>query len=109
VRLSIAGEQFPLPGGVDISAYRIVQEGLTNVLKHAGASQAFVLLGYAPGQLSIEIQDNGHGVALGNGNSPGHGLIGIRERVRLYDGEMSTSSRDGFLLQVRLPLTRQPL
>jgi signal transduction histidine kinase len=109
VRLRMTGDRFPLPGGLDVSAYRIIQEGLTNVLKHAGASQAFVSLGYAPDQLSIEVQDNGHGVALGNGHSPGHGLIGIRERVRLYDGEMTTSSRDGFLLRVRLPLTQRPL
>jgi signal transduction histidine kinase len=111
VRLRMTGDRCPLPGGLDVSAYRIIQEGLTNVLKHASASQAFVSLDYAPGQLSIEVQDNGHGVTLGNGHNPGHGLIGIRERVRLYDGEMTTSTPEGngFLLRIRLPLTRQPL
>ena len=107
VRLRVTGDRFPLPGGLNISAYRIIQEGLTNVLKHAGASQAIVSLGYAPDRLSIEIQDNGLGMALGNGHHPGHGLIGIRERVRLYDGEMTTSRPEGggFLLRVRLPVS----
>lgn len=111
VRLRVTGDRLPLPGGLDISAYRIAQEGLTNVLKHANATEAVVSLDYAPGQLSIEVQDNGQGMALGNGHSPGYGLIGIRERVRLYDGEMtvSTPAGGGFLLRVRLPLTRQPL
>jgi len=109
VRLSIAGEQFPLPGGVDISAYRIVQEGLTNVLKHAQATEAEVVLDYAPDQLTIEVRDNGRGA--GHGNGSGHGLVGIRERVRLYDGEMTTGTPagGGFLLRARLSLTRHLL
>jgi signal transduction histidine kinase len=106
VRLRIAGDRFSLPGGVDISAYRIVQEGLTNALKHANATQAEVSLHYAPDQLSIEICDNGQGATHSNGS--GHGLLGIRERVRLYDGEMTTSTPEGggFLLRTRLALTR---
>jgi signal transduction histidine kinase len=106
VRLRIAGERFPLPGGVDISAYRIVQEGLTNALKHANATEAEVSLHYAPDQLSIEVRDNGRGTSHSNGR--GHGLVGIRERVRLYDGEMTTSTPKGggFLLRTRLALTR---
>ena len=109
VRLSIAGDQFPLPGGVDISAYRIVQEGLTNVLKHAQATEAEVVLDYAPDQLTIEVRDNGRGA--GHGNGSGHGLVGIRERVRLYDGEMTAGTRagGGFLLRARLSLTRRLL
>ncbi len=109
VRLRVTGDRFPLPGGLNISAYRIVQEGLTNVLKHANAGEAMVSLGYDPGQLSIEVRDNGQGMALGNGHRPGHGLIGIRERVRLYDGEMTTGTPagGGFLLQVRLSLNGQ--
>jgi len=106
VRLRVTGEPFDLPGSADISAYRIVQEGLTNALKHAGATQAEVSLDYAPGQLSIEVRDNGRGAA--DGTSGGHGLVGIRERVRLYDGEMSTSTPadGGFLLRTRLALDR---
>ncbi|HEX6521833.1 MAG TPA: sensor histidine kinase [Streptosporangiaceae bacterium] len=116
VRLNIAGEQFPLPGGVDISAFRIIQEGLTNVLKHAQATEAEVALTYSPDQLSIEVRDNGQGVgasgdgvlAVAGGDGSGHGLVGIRERVRLYDGEMIISSPTGggFLLSTRLSLTR---
>jgi signal transduction histidine kinase len=110
VQLRVTGNRFPLPGGLNISAYRIVQEGLTNVLKHANADQAVVSLGYAPDQLSIEIQDNGRGMVPGNGHHPGHGLIGIRERVRLYDGEMtaSTPGGGGFQLRIRLPISQQP-
>lgn len=107
VRLRVAGDRFPLPGGLDISAYRIVQEGLTNALKHANATQAEVSLSYSPDELSIEVRDNGRGAAHSNGS--GHGLVGIRERVRLYDGEMTTSTPEGggFLLRTRLALTRQ--
>jgi signal transduction histidine kinase len=113
VRLRIAGDRFPLPGGLDISAYRIVQEGLTNALRHASATQAEVSLHYAPDQLNIEVRDNGQGAVhdngSGHGNGTGHGLVGIRERVRLYGGEMTTSTPEdgGFLLKTRLALTRQ--
>jgi signal transduction histidine kinase len=107
VRLHVDGDPLELPRGIDISAYRIVQEGLTNALKHANASQAEVALEYATNQLRIEIRDNGHGAVIRNGNGGGHGLIGIRERVKLYGGEMSTESANGggFILSARLPLT----
>ena len=107
VRLCVCGDRFPLPGGVDISAYRIVQEGLTNALKHASATEAVVSLHYTPDELGIEVRDNGQGATHSNGH--GHGLIGIRERVRLYDGEMATGTPagGGFLLSTRLPLSRE--
>jgi len=95
VRLLVTGDRLPLPGGLDISAYRIIQEGLTNVLKHACASEAVVSLGYAPGLVRIEVQDNGQGMPADRRHRPGHGLIGIRERVRLYDGELTTSTPAG--------------
>ena len=106
VRLHMDGNPLELPRGIDISAYRIVQEALTNVLKHSGASQAEVGVEYTPDQLRIEVRDNGRGAAARNGGS-GHGLIGIRERVKLYGGEMSTGSANGggFVLSARLPLT----
>jgi signal transduction histidine kinase len=104
VRLHVDGDPLQLPRGIDISAYRIVQEGLTNVLKHSGASQAEVGVEYGRDQLRIEIRDNGRGPVARNGG--GHGLIGIRERVKLYGGEMSTGSVNGrgFVLSARLPL-----
>jgi signal transduction histidine kinase len=105
VRLRVDGDRLELPRGIDISAYRIVQEGLTNALKHADASQAEVALEYATDQLRIEVRDNGHGAVTHNGG--GHGLIGVRERVKLYGGEMTTGSANGggFILSARLPLT----
>ena len=103
--MRVDGDPLELPRGIDISAYRIVQEGLTNALKHADASQAEVALEYAADQLRIVVRDNGHGALTRNGG--GHGLIGIRERVKLYGGEMSTDSANGggFILSARLPLT----
>jgi signal transduction histidine kinase len=104
VRLHVDGDPLELPRGIDISAYRIIQEGLTNALKHARATQAEVALDYAADQLGIEVSDNGHGAANSRGH--GHGLIGIHERVKLYNGEMTTTSTsgNGFVLSARLPL-----
>jgi signal transduction histidine kinase len=105
VWLHVDGDRLELPPGINISAYRIVQEGLTNVLKHAHASQAEVTLHYAADALQIEVSDNGHGAMPSDGR--GHGLIGIRERVKLYGGDVSTRSGNGggFTLSARLPLT----
>jgi signal transduction histidine kinase len=105
VRLRVAGDRVDLPRGIEISAYRIVQEGLTNALKHAHATHAEVALQYAPEHLRIDVSDNGQGAVSRNGN--GHGLIGIRERVKLYGGDMSTASPGdgGFTLSADLPLT----
>jgi signal transduction histidine kinase len=104
VRLHVDGNPFPLPRGVDLSAYRIVQEGLTNALKHAHASQAEVTFHYAPDELQIEVRDDGEGRATTDGL--GHGLVGIRERVKIYGGEMTAGSapEGGFVLGARLPL-----
>jgi len=106
VQLEIDGDPLPLPPGIDISAYRIVQEGLTNALKHAHASRAQVAVHYGADELRIEVCDDGRGAADGDGH--GHGLIGIRERVKLYGGEMAagTGGDGGFILTTRLPLTR---
>jgi signal transduction histidine kinase len=105
VRLHVEGDPFPLPRGMDLSAYRIVQEGLTNALKHAHATNADVTVHYAGDQLEIEVHDDGDGPASTDG--PGHGLVGIRERVKLYGGQMSagTANGGGFLLKTRLPYT----
>jgi signal transduction histidine kinase len=104
VRLSIEGEPVPLPPAVELSAYRIVQEGLTNVLKHASASHAEVGLHYEAGQLQINVRDDGAGDSAGDGL--GHGLVGVRERVKIFGGEMTAGPADGggFLLSTRLPI-----
>jgi signal transduction histidine kinase len=104
VELHVDGEPFPLPRGIDLSAYRIVQEGLTNALKHAGASDADVIVRYRPDEVEIEVRDNGQGSSTTDGL--GHGLVGVRERVKIYGGEMSagTANGGGFVLSTRLPL-----
>jgi signal transduction histidine kinase len=106
VTLAVEGEQAPLPAGVDLCAYRIVQEGLTNALKHAGPAHAEVVLRYAPRALDVEVRDDGRGPARANGDGAGHGLIGMRERVALYGGALETGARDGggFAIHAHLPL-----
>ncbi len=105
VQLHVEGERVALSRGIDLSAYRIVQEGLTNALKHACASNADVTVRYRPDELQIEVRDNGEGSSTSNGL--GHGLVGVRERVKIYGGEMSAGSADGsgFILSTRLPLS----
>jgi signal transduction histidine kinase len=105
VVLHLDGRPVPLPRGVDLSAYRIVQEGLTNALKHARASDADVTVRYRPEELEIEVRDNGLGSATSDGL--GHGLVGIRERVKIYGGEMAagTATEGGFVLTTRLPFS----
>jgi signal transduction histidine kinase len=104
VELHLEGQPYPLPRGLDLSAYRIVQEGLTNALKHARASDADVIVRYRPDEVEIEVRDNGNGRAGGDGM--GHGLVGIRERVKIYGGEMTagTEPEGGFVLSTRLPV-----
>jgi signal transduction histidine kinase len=104
VRLHVDGDPFPLPRAIDLSAYRIVQEGLTNALKHAHASHVDVTFHYGPDELQIEVRDNGKGRSTSDGL--GHGLVGMRERVKIYGGEMTagTAPEGGFVLGARLPL-----
>ena len=106
VKLEVDGERAALPAGVDLCAYRIVQEGLTNALKHAGPARAEVVLRYAPRALDVEVRDDGRGAAQANGDGAGHGLIGMRERVALYGGSLQTGPRagGGFEIRARLPL-----
>ena len=104
VNLHVDGEPVPLPRAIDLSAYRIVQEGLTNALKHARASHADVTVHYGSDELQIEVRDNGQGTSTSDGL--GHGLVGVRERVKIYGGEMTagTAPQGGFVLSTRLPL-----
>jgi signal transduction histidine kinase len=104
VRLHVDGDSFPLPRAIDLSAYRIVQEALTNALKHARASNVDVTVRYRPDELELEVVDDGAGPAKSDGL--GHGLVGMRERVKIYGGEMSagTAPTGGFVLRARLPI-----
>jgi signal transduction histidine kinase len=104
VRLQVEGDAVQLPRAVDLSAYRIVQEGLTNSLKHANASRADVTVRYAPDAVQLEIRDDG--VGAGTTDGLGHGLVGIRERVKIYGGEMNagTAPEGGYVLRARLPV-----
>jgi signal transduction histidine kinase len=104
VRVEVEGRPVPLPRAIDLSAYRIVQEGLTNALRHARASRAEVTLGYQPGQLQLQVRDDGVGATDGDGL--GHGLLGVRERVKIYGGDLvaGPAPAGGFLLRARLPL-----
>jgi signal transduction histidine kinase len=106
VDLTVEGAPTALPQGVDLSAYRIVQEGLTNSLKHAAAHRVCVLVRYAPAELEIEISDDGSGGAETTANGAGHGLVGMRERVALYGGELQAGRGEdgGYLVHARLPL-----
>ena len=108
VELRVEGARDEVPAGVDLAAYRIVQEALTNVLKHAGASHAVVRVGYRPDAIELEVLDDGHG-PLGSdhdGTGPGQGLIGMRERASLYGGLVEAQPRTGggFAVRARLPV-----
>jgi signal transduction histidine kinase len=107
VRLDVSGTPRPLPPGIELAGYRIVQEALTNTLKHAGHASATVSLRYDEQALEIEIVDDGRG---GTVNGRGHGLIGMRERTMLYRGELDAGPRPegGFRVHVRLPVEAAP-
>jgi signal transduction histidine kinase len=106
VELSVLGEARPLPEGVGLCAYRIVQEALTNTLKHAHASTAQVQLRYVADALELQVLDDGRGTTSLNGETDGQGLIGMRERVALFGGELTAGRRSGrgYEVRARLPL-----
>jgi signal transduction histidine kinase len=109
VRLRVEGTPSPLPAGVDLSAYRIVQEALTNVVKHAGPARAQVVVGYRDQEVTVEVTDDGRGVTAPTGDGRarvGHGLIGMRERVQVFGGDLEAGPRPGggFRVAARLPL-----
>jgi signal transduction histidine kinase len=105
VELQVDGERRELPVGIELSAYRIVQEALTNALKYAGDARASVHIRYGPDSLELEIIDDGAGASAGV-PSGGHGLVGIRERVALYGGRFDAGRRPsgGFAIRVLLPI-----
>jgi len=105
--LKITGEKRPLPAALDLTAYRIVQEAITNALKHAHASRLEVRVAYREGALELTIRDNGEGQSEAAVKaSTGHGLIGMRERVELFGGELEAGSSNvgGFTVRSRLPI-----
>ena len=109
VDLRVEGEPVQLPPGIDLSAYRIVQEALTNALKHAGQAEAEVVVRYRASSLELEVVDNGSAAAATvTGSGSGHGLIGMRERVALYGGVLEAGARNGhgYAVRARLPLER---
>jgi signal transduction histidine kinase len=105
VELRVVGDPVQLAPGLDISAYRIVQEALTNVLKHGGDARATVVVAYGDRTLELEIADDGRG---GTPDGSGHGIVGLRERVALFGGSLEAAGREGggFAVRARLPLEK---
>ena len=110
VRLDINGDPAQLPAVADISAYRIVQEALTNVLKHAGRATAQVSVSCGTSEVVIEVTDDGTGPPAGRHNDSGQGLAGMRERVALFGGELAAGPlpAGGFAVRARLPIGDTP-
>jgi signal transduction histidine kinase len=109
VKLRVEGTPSPLPAGVDLSAYRIVQEALTNVVRHAGPARAQVTVRYHDQEVTVEVTDDGRGVGAPTDDGQagvGHGLIGMRERVAAFGGDLEAGPRPGggFRVAARLPL-----
>ncbi len=112
VDLVTEGAPHELPPGLDLAAYRIVQEAVTNALRHSGGRRVEVRLGYRPGELDLTVEDDGHGIGPGlvDGEAAGHGLRGIRERAELYGGtlDVGRGSNGGTRVQARLPVGATP-
>jgi signal transduction histidine kinase len=107
VDLDVRGERTPLPAGLDLAAYRVIQEAITNVIKHAATDSCRVAVAYQEDALTLEITDSGHGVGASNGSpAAGHGLAGMRERVGMYGGEFRAAPRPGrgFRVTASFPL-----
>jgi signal transduction histidine kinase len=105
-QLAVEGRPKTLAPGIELSAYRIVQEALTNIRKHAGAVSASVRVHYTEHEVVLEVDDNGNGTLETNGDGSGHGLIGMRERAALYGGTLEAGPRTdgGFRIRATLPL-----
>jgi signal transduction histidine kinase len=106
VRTRVEGLARPLPAGTDLVAFRIVQESLTNVTRHAGPASATVLVRYGPDDLTVRVDDDGRGPVAATGPGNGNGIRGMRERVAALGGELTTGPRPGggFRVQARLPI-----
>ena len=102
----VEGDEQALPPALDLSAYRIIQESATNVLKHARAKNVEILVHYQPTEIGVRIRDDGVGANADNGSTPGHGLVGMRERVALFGGDLTAGplKGGGFEVSARLPI-----
>ncbi|WP_041818744.1 sensor histidine kinase [Streptomyces davaonensis] len=113
VRIERTGGERPLPAPVDLAAYRIVQESLTNAAKHSGAERVCIRLHYADEELALTVEDDGRGATAGPGAGDGSGIAGMTERARTLGGELAAGSRPegGFAVRARLPYgsTGQPM
>jgi signal transduction histidine kinase len=105
VALTVQGTPRPLPASIDLSLYRIVQEALTNALRHAGAAHAEVVVGYGPHDITVEVADDGRGSSPSAAGAQGAGMIGMRERVTLFGGELRVGPGPlgGYAVRVWLP------
>jgi signal transduction histidine kinase len=107
VEVRVEGDRPDVPAGVDLCAYRIVQEALTNVIKHAGHAKATVVVRYSDDAVTVEVDDEGPGRpgTLSSPSTGGHGLVGMRERVAMYSGDLVAGPRptSGFRVVARLP------
>jgi len=104
--ISVVGEPIAVPPGLSLCAYRVVQEALTNAIKHAGAARAEVSVRWGPNALELEVLDDGSGAGDGDAASGGHGLVGMRERAALHGGsvEAGPGPAGGFVVRARIPL-----
>jgi signal transduction histidine kinase len=109
VKLNIDGAPVELPAGVDLTAYRLVQEALTNTLKHAGKAYATVTISYEPNEVVISVEDDGGSGAGALDEGGGHGLVGMQERVALYGGVLQCGPSEGAGFAVRARLPTRPL
>jgi signal transduction histidine kinase len=109
VELRVEGAPRPLPPGIDLAAYRIIQEALTNALKYAGLARTEVVLDYREAELKVEVLDDGPGERSAASEAHGRGLVGMRERVALYGGRLETGPRleRGYAVRAWLPLPRE--
>ena len=103
VELAVEGDPIELPPGIDLAAFRIVQEALTNTLKHAGPAHAWVRVRYAPEELELTVANDGRSAG---DDQASYGLVGMKERVDLYGGKLEAGPREGggFSVSARLPL-----
>ena len=107
VTRKVTGQARPLPEAVELTAYRVIQESLTNTRRHAGCDTAVVRLGYTPGALSLAVEDEGKPVTWSDWNTPGgHGIVGMRERVAALGGRLSAGPRPegGYRVFAELPV-----